>query len=251
MNYPGTAVKQNHTDICVVKCIQQQLNRKGCGPLKIDGDYSRETMHAVMLFQARFTDLKGNPLKVDGIIGPITWTALFGAYSNTSITSAPNVLLASVLDIARTQLGVIEEYAGSNNSRNINYYQDAVGIKHGEPWSMAFIYWCFRQTCISLEVPNPVYRTGDVLDEWCKARAKKITAAVAKKSTAMVLPGQVFIMSTGGGYGHTGFVEKVEGGMLTTIEGNTNTYGCIEGSGVFRRTGRLIDSINVGFIQFE
>jgi len=60
----------------------------------------------------------------------------------------------------------------------------------------------------------------------------------------------VFYIDTGGGTGHTGFVAAVIGGKLTTIEGNTNDGGSREGIGVFTRTQRRIDSINVGFIAF-
>jgi hypothetical protein len=67
----------------------------------------------------------------------------------------------------------------------------------------------------------------------------------------LVLPGQIFIISTGGGHGHTGFIEKIEGGLLTTIEGNTNNNGSREGVGVFRRKARTINSINEGFLEYQ
>ena len=66
-----------------------------------------------------------------------------------------------------------------------------------------------------------------------------------------VKPGMIFIISTGDGTGHTGLVESVSGGKLVTIEGNTNDDGSREGIGVFRRTGRSIDSINRGFIDYS
>jgi hypothetical protein len=251
MKYPGHIIKQHNTDITLVKSIQQQLNNKGCCPLKIDGDFGLDTCHALMLFQARFADSNGNPLKADGILGPVTWAALFGPDNSHIITAAPNDLLSDVLDIARSQVGVMEIPAGSNEGPEVNKYQDTVGIPHGDPWCMAFVYWCFNQACKKLKVPNPVYKTGSVIDEWNNAKAKKITAAAAKTNTSLVLPGQIFTISTGGGYGHAGFIEKIEGGLLTTIEGNTNTNGSSEGIGVFRRTARTIDTINIGFIQFE
>ena len=46
-------------------------------------------------------------------------------------------------------------------------------------------------------------------------------------------------------------IEKFIGNRLETIEGNTNDGGSREGIGVFRRTGRTIDSINRGFIGFD
>jgi hypothetical protein len=71
-----------------------------------------------------------------------------------------------------------------------------------------------------------------------------------KENPELVKPGMLFIMSTGGGNGHTGIVEKVIGGRLVTIEGNTSDAGSREGIGVFRRDARKIASINKGFIDY-
>jgi hypothetical protein len=59
----------------------------------------------------------------------------------------------------------------------------------------------------------------------------------------------VFIMDHGGGLGHTGLVESVQGGLITTIEGNTNTALSREGGGVYRLTRKLVE-INKGFIDY-
>jgi hypothetical protein len=61
----------------------------------------------------------------------------------------------------------------------------------------------------------------------------------------------VFVLSTGGGHGHGGFIESVQGVVLTTIEGNTNDGGSREGVGVFRRNGRRINGINQGFVDYS
>ncbi|MDP9077479.1 MAG: peptidoglycan-binding protein [Bacteroidota bacterium] len=251
MDYPGHTIQLQAFDITSVKAIQQQLNIKGCGPLKINGNYDLDTSHAVMLFQTRFNDVNGTPLDADGVVGPITWAALFGTKNIQSITRAPNILLSTVLDVARSQIGVVEFPSGSNEGPGVSKYQDAVNIAHGQRWSLAFVYWCFSQACTKLEVNNPVFKTGDVIQGWLKAKGKLLTNHDAKVNTSLVLPGQVFFISTGGGHGHAGLVERNESGLLTTIEGNT----CVDSSdgaiGVFRRKGRYIDTINTGFIQFE
>jgi peptidoglycan hydrolase-like protein with peptidoglycan-binding domain len=46
-------------------------------PGPIDGDFGPLTETAVKEFQGNFLDFDGNPLKVDGIVGPKTWTALW------------------------------------------------------------------------------------------------------------------------------------------------------------------------------
>jgi len=52
-----------------------------------------------------------------------------------------------------------------------------------------------------------------------------------------------------GGTGHTGLVEAVEGGFITTVEGNTDASKTREGGGVYRLTRKIVD-INKGFIDY-
>jgi hypothetical protein len=96
-------------------------------------------------------------------------------------------------------------------------------------------------------------KTVGVLDHWDRARKKGIPVLLAVDGTRnpeRVKPGMLFVMSTGGGNGHTRIVEKVIGGRLVTIEGNTNDSGSREGIGVFRRDTRKIASIDKGFIDY-
>ena len=91
------------------------------------------------------------------------------------------------------------------------------------------------------------------MDLWSRAISsgkKTVVSTDAVDDPRRVKPGMVFIISTGGGHGHTGLVVRVVGNQLETIEGNTNDGGSREGIGVFRRTARTIASINRGFIDF-
>jgi hypothetical protein len=65
-----------------------------------------------------------------------------------------------------------------------------------------------------------------------------------------IAPGMIFIINHGAGKGHTGLVEKVEGGLLTTIEGNTDASMTREGGGVYRLS-RKVGEINKGFIDYS
>jgi hypothetical protein len=92
-----------------------------------------------------------------------------------------------------------------------------------------------------------------VLDHWNRAGTKgvsRVTAAQAASNPGLVRPGHIFIMNFGSGLGHTGLVERVTGGKIVTIEGNTNTGGSREGIGVFRRELRKIVDVNKGFIDY-
>jgi len=250
MNYPGFSIKRDSTHADIIRAVQQQLNAIGCGPIGVDGGFGDDTFNAVQLFQTRFADAKGNPLTADGIIGPATWSSLFGSDTVATVDTAPNALLTEVVNVAVSKIGVLENPLGSNSGPEVTAYLANVDLAPGNAWCMAFVYSCFKEASANLGIANPVFRTGGVLDGWENARGTKISSRDAGDNPSVILPGQIFIISTGGGHGHTGLVEKVEHGILTTIEGNTNTGGSREGIGVFRRTARSISSINVGFIQY-
>ena len=265
--YPAHLIKLDSTDAASVRLIQQRLcdlgftqpGRDGSRPLEVDGIFGTNTANAVKLFQIRHTDLHGRPLEVDGEVGSDTWGALFGRATVYASKAKPsNKLIAKVLEIATGEIGVREDPPGSNKGKRIGEYQRAVGIDPGEPWCVAFIFFCFASAARALKMKNPMEtadcKTGSVLDLWNRARRAKRTQILlhddALNDPSKVKPGMIFAISTGGGNGHVGFVANVIGNRLETIEGNTNDGGSREGIGVFRRTGRTIDSINRGFIGF-
>jgi hypothetical protein len=150
------------------------------------------------------------------------------------------------LEIAITQLGVREN--SPNSGPEVNQYLKSVGLNSGYPWCMAYVYWCYKQAAAQLGVPNFLIRTGGVLHQWNEQQPKrKIVLDKVLKNSAIIKPGAVFIMDYGKGTGHTGLVERIHGGFVETIEGNTNDEGSREGYEVCRRTRKLA-SIK-GFIQ--
>jgi lysozyme family protein len=253
-NYPGHVVTENETDKVIVKTLQKRLDDVGCGPIEVDGVFGEQTKNATMLFQTRHTDVFGHDLEVDGEVGSLTWAALFGDSTVPEVLAHPTSdLLTEVIAFAATQVGVMEKPLGSNAGPEVEQYQASVALTRGDPWCAAFAYFCFAKASEKLGRGNPVIKTGGVLDHWDRARKKGIQTVLAadgKENPELVKPGMLFIMSTGGGNGHTGIVEKVIGGRLVTIEGNTSDAGSREGIGVFRRDARKIASINKGFIDY-
>uniref|UniRef100_UPI0030CA53AE CHAP domain-containing protein n=1 Tax=uncultured Flavobacterium sp. TaxID=165435 RepID=UPI0030CA53AE len=130
----------------------------------------------------------------------------------------------------------------------VNEYLKAIGLNGGYAWCMAFVYWCFEQAAKQLNTNNPLVKTGGCLNQWNKTKQLKIVKNDAVNNPNLIVPGAVFIISYGNGYGHTGIVESIQGGYVTTIEGNTNNSGSREGIGVFKLHTRKINSINKGFI---
>lgn len=251
--YPGQALREGSSQPEVI-ALQNRLNVRGCGPLVVTGMFDDATTQAVKRFQARFPDVTGQPLVVDGLVGPITWEVLFGV---APVAAAPSASLATAaLAVAAAEIGTLEVPPGSNRGPRVDQYVSSVGLDPAgqNPWCAAFVYFCFSQAAAAAGRANPVIKTGSVLTHWQRATdlgIRCVTLAEASGSPGEVQPGFVFIMDFGGGVGHTGFVESVDGGRLVTIEGNTNTDGSREGVGVFRRTGRKIGNINKGFLDYS
>jgi hypothetical protein len=263
--FPGHLIREGHPDKTLVRAIQRRLIEVGCGAidinkdgtpemLTVDGEFGPQTTEAVSTFQARFDAVDGRRLIVDGEVGANTWAALFGKASVPEVTEPDSPLLGRVVEVARSQIGQTEIPPGSNGGGMVTEYLRSVGLGEGHAWCAAFLYWCFREVegretrCI---------RTAGVLDHWARAgRAgiRRIGYDQARENPALVKPGLIFIMDTGpaGGAGHTGIVERVEGGTLITIEGNTNAAGSREGTAVLRKSTRRVsrDSINKGFIDY-
>lgn len=257
--YPGRVVRAGHSNQSVVKTVQARLNAVGCGPLQESGVFATATTNAVKLFQARFPDVTGRALVIDGEIGSLTWGALFGAATVPSRFDGPSPLTAEVMRVAVTQIGILEDPLGSNRGPEVDGYLRGVGLNPADgsfAWCVAFKHFCYKTAAATLGMQNPHIKTPGVLDHWnraaSKARVVRLTSAKAVANPALISPGSLFIISTGGGSGHTGIVLAVENGRLVTVEGNTTLVsGSREGIGVFRRDVRKVSTINKGFIDYS
>jgi hypothetical protein len=129
----------------------------------------------------------------------------------------------SFIDIAKSQLGVTEEYD------NITPYGKFTGAD-GAPWCASFVSWAM----------NKAFNGNDTKAK--KALRGGYSAAVStlwdqfKKAGAMSStpePGDVVIYKNNGA-SHTGLVETVNGDNITTIEGNTS------GDNSYNRNGGMV-----------
>ena len=262
MQYPGRVIKQGETDARIVKALKQALNERlalrGQRDLKLtvsDPNFGPKMEQAVKMFQARSLDSQGNPLLTDGKVAALTWEALFGPESVPASASTGDELLAETLRVAAAQqaAGVREEPLGSNRGAIVDDYQLRTGLRPGHAWCACFVYWCFDEAAKHLGRANPVIKTAGCQDHWNRAGAAGITRISANRAGAdpdLIKPGMIFIMGFDGGFGHTGLVESVAGGFMTTLEGNSNSGGGREGIGVVRLT-RKIRSVNKGFIDYS
>lgn len=258
MNYPGRIIKMGEKDATIVRAIKIRLNEMVGTESNLNIDdptFGQKMKQVVKLFQARHVDSMGRPLSQDGEIGSLTWSALFGTDMVQSNSSPASPYLGCVLAKAAEQEAkqVREVPVNSNRGPEVEEYLERAGVEPGNPWCCAFVYWCFDEAAASSGRENPMVQTAGCLDHWNRAVShggRLISAGNAVANPGLVAPGMVFIMDHGSGKGHTGLVEKVEGGLLTTIEGNTDGSKTREGGGVYRLV-RKIGEINKGFIDYS
>src|SRR5262249_50145380 len=257
--FPGPIIKLRYPDGEIVKAIQHRLNEVGCGPIEETGVFDEEnTKPAVKLFQARFPDVSGRPLLIDGKVGSFTWGAMFGAGSVPSSSPTSSSLVSAAIDFSATQVGSLEHPLGCNRGQEVDQYLRAVGLNpvgHSFAWCVAFTHFCYLKAAESLGRDNPHIKTALVLDHWNQAVRKpgvlRITKTAAISDPGLVKPGSLFIIDLGGGLGHSGMVVETNSGRMITIEGNTNDGGSRNGIGVFKRDARKINQINKGFIDYS
>lgn len=157
----------------------------------------------------------------------------------------PGDLVDGALGIAATQLG--QKETGPNSGPMVDQYLHSVGLEPGNSWCAAFVHWCFQQAANAMEMLNPCPKTGGVLRLW----------ELAPDETKVKTPtrGSIIIMDHGNGHGHTGLVETVNGGgLIETIEGNTNRGGSRNGDSVWRHIWRPEDGGRgtlVGYIDLS
>lgn len=165
---------------------------------------------------------------------------------------ACSVSLATLaLQIAQGQLGQCEEPKGSNSGSMVDKYLQSVGLNAGYAWCQAFVHWCYEQAAEQLKQENPVVKTAGAIDCWNKTAIQfRITREEAWKHPVSLKPGDQFIMNYGHGAGHTGIIEKIEGSILYTIEGNSNNDGSREGYEVVQHKRSLNDKLLLGFIKY-
>ncbi|WP_255991571.1 peptidoglycan-binding domain-containing protein [Chitinolyticbacter albus] len=262
MQYPGRIIKLGETDGKIVVALKKQLNAMlalGNQPaLKLDPSnptFGPSTKQAVMQFQSRHVDNHGAPLKVDGQIGALTWEALFGQASVSASSTAGDNFLGRVLAVAAGEADkkVRERPVNSNRGPEVDVYLKTAGVPTGLAWCVAFVYYCFNKAAQDAGRPNPMVKTAGVLDHWNRCAkekgARRITKAEAIANPGLVKPGMVFVMDHGGGLGHSGLIERVAGGIIHTIEGNTDASKTREGGGVYRLSRKIVD-INKGFVDY-
>lgn len=213
----------------VVETLQRLLCERGYR-VDVDGDFGPLTEAAVRAFQAQNLDRRGEPLKVDGVVGPVTWWSLASPkpvpapQSGVDFTAMPAVkaggssrgraALEAAIEELRQGAG---EVGGNNRGPYVKKYLNGLA-EEGEPWCAAFVSWCFDQPRGTI----PFRYTVAARELLAQARARGW--ATPPDSRYMPRPGDIVVwwrVRAEGWQGHAGLVHHVsEDGFLHTIEGN-------------------------------
>jgi hypothetical protein len=137
--------------------------------------------------------------------------------------------VTSVLEVARAEIGVIE--ASGRKTKYGKWY----GL-NGQLWCAMFTSWCFAQVgaprngmTFTAWTPG-IYAAAQTAGRWHTSPRRGDLVLFSFKSPSSQRPL---------GISHVGLVEKVgDGGVITTIEGNTNEAGSGSGGRVMRKNRR-------------
>ncbi|MFP2907590.1 peptidoglycan-binding protein [Pyxidicoccus sp. 3LFB2] len=211
-----------------VQRLQELLTQWGYPP-GAGGDFDEATRAAVVAFQAQHLDFHGEPLVVDGMVGPLTWWSLTNPqplFSNAPVIDFTRMPLpelggsargrhALAMAIEELKAGAGEE-GGPNAGPWIRKYLNGQAPE-GNAWCAGFVSWCFWQDPGGPPFPYTV-------------SARKLLGELGQRGWAhlsgeryLPQPGDLVVWSrvdSGGREDHVGLVHHVAYGMLYTVEGS-------------------------------
>jgi hypothetical protein len=211
--------------------LTESLHRLGLMTAPTD-TFDRATRAAVIAFQSQYLDERGLPLRVDGVVGPLTWWALMNPRKNAShaapetrsVTKLPpggsrRGRAALAVAFAEIAAGAGEQ-GGNNRGPFVDRYLNGI-VAAPADWCAGFVSFCFDQHPDGCPFG---YTLGarDVLKR-CRARGWGFDPSVEQP-----MPGDIVVWRRGapsGWQGHVGLVvETTQGGILHTVEGNRGGY---------------------------
>nr|WP_159464291.1 CHAP domain-containing protein [Scandinavium goeteborgense] len=191
---------------------------------------------SVEAFQVANVDASGQPLVVDGKIGPNTQWALEAALGKHSVvlqpTIAPVKLSLGGTSAGLSALKVAQAEVGNGESGSDNHGPDIIKYfaghgNQGQSWCAAFVSYCFNQVTGNKAVFG--YQTGaQSLHNKMKSLGFSYIPALSNPPQ----PGDIIcwlrIDPTNPKetywQGHVGIVHSFSNGILWTVEGNRGAY---------------------------
>ncbi len=232
--------------------LQTLLTQRGY-PVEALGSFDPKTYRAVRAFQAQNLDQHGQPLQIDGKVGPLTWWSLTHAKPVIVAPSAVDFGSMPPADAGGSGLGRAAlnaaigelnagacEIGGDNRGPWVKKYLTPAGLDEGNSWCASFVSWCYLAASGGNKSAMPfAYCPGAraLLQEF-----KDKGMGYAPNSGYEPKPGDIVVWwreKLEGWLGHVGLVHQLKDGMLYTIEGNKSPR--VQGfSYIFGRMDKLL-----------
>lgn len=212
--------------------------------LALDGEFGPGTKDAVEDFQRKYG------LLADGEVGPKTMMRLSSQirHAFTSFIDPKEAIRTSVLRACHLHL---ESYPRELKQNEGPWVRSYCSGKDGKnyAWCMGFAQTMYDQALsahgkkFTEHMPNSL--SCDKVAVHFKNKGQLYKNAAMRKMSAtdllkVVKPGDLFLTAKNSkDWIHTGIIEKVDGHLIHTIEGNTNDEGSREGYEVCRRVRDL------------
>jgi hypothetical protein len=211
-----------------VRTLQKLLSKQGYR-VAVDGVFGRKTLNAVKAFQSQNLDPNGQPLAVDGIVGPLTWWSLRNPKPDVIQPAAINFMEMPPEDLGGSEQGRAAlsvaigemrqgacEIGGNNRGPWVRKYLNDI-VQEPASWCAAFVSWCLSQIPQGTQLH---YSLGarDIMKQM-----KNRDWTHKPGSGYNPLPGDLVFwwrVKLDGWQGHIGFVHQCQDGILYTIEGN-------------------------------
>lgn len=171
--------------------------------------------------------------------GPLTRDALRRyREAEGAVDSFPEIFA----QVAEAEVG--EKEYGNNGGPAVRRYQGASWLQPGAwPWCAAFVCWVYREAVVRTERPAPFSRPRTAgawdFERWARDNGVPLLKPATSET---VRRGDIVVFT----FSHIGIaVADEQGGLVETVEGNTNDAGSREGDGVYRkkRAKRKIRSV--------
>ena len=225
-----------------VKRIQEWLNLwaykiPGLPKILIDGDFGPATAAAVIAFKKTVGFC---PEKLTSLVNAAVFAALTKPMKLAFIFKPQDLSVRkSLLLCAEQHLHHNARETGFNEGPWVRSYMNGQEGKNW-PWCAGFVQTVFDQALSFSGKKYTDFMPGtfscDVLGQHVLKQKNLIRNKDLKRNSTLVKPGDLFLVSrTASDWSHTGIIEKIEGNVFYTIEGNTNQAGTREGVAVMRR----------------
>src|SRR5438046_2558070 len=134
--------------------LQNLLVERGY-PVDVNSVFDLQTYHAVRAFQSQNLDQHGQPLVIDGVVGPLTWWSLTHPKPIVETPTAVDYRQMPPEEAGGSQLGRgalaaaigelnagAGEVGGNNSGPWVVKYLNGMA-EEGRSWCAAFGSWCF------------------------------------------------------------------------------------------------------------